>query len=159
MSQTSYTLDRRPGIPGMAFDIGDSDIVSFVANEALEPGKIVRVRSDGKVEYPTDDTGVLVGVVMYQDTKESSYPQGTAVYQAGDVVPVLRYGRIWTQFVSGTQVIMADANLSNGATVADRGKLTAQVTAANSVRTMAGRVKFWEVQTAANLALAEVAFP
>jgi hypothetical protein len=162
MSQTTITDDPIVAVPGMLADFRESFVTSYIANEAIEAGKFVRVRADGKIEVPTDDTGSLVGIVLYNDTKESSYPQGSANYVAGDVVPVVRYGAVYAQFVtgSGAQAPLGAAQLSNGATVADRGKITSAVAAANSVRTLAGRVLYIRPVTApTNLCLVEVSLP
>lgn len=162
MSQTAYQADAIVAVAGQLGDMRESFIVSYIANEEIEAGKFVRVRADGKIEVPTDDTGALVGVTVYQDTKESSYPQGAANYAAGDLVPVLRYGAIYTQFVtgSGAQAPLGACQLSNGATVADRGKITSAVVAANSVRTLAGRVLYIRpVASPTNLCLVEVSLP
>lgn len=162
MSQTTITDDAVVAVPGMLADAREALITTYIANEVIEAGKLVRVRADGKIEVPTDDTGSLVGVTMYQDTKESSFPQGSANYAAGDVVPVLRYGAIYAQFVtgSGAQAPLGACQLSNGATVADRGKITSAVAAANSVRTLAGRILYIRaVASPTNLCLVEVSLP
>lgn len=162
MSQTTIADDTTIAVAGQIGDMRDAFIETFIANEAIEAGKLVRVRADGKIEVPTDDTGSLAGIVVYQDTKESSFPQGSANYAAGDVVPVLRYGAIYAQFVtgSGAQAPLGACQLSNGATVADRGKITSAAVSANSVRTLAGRILYIRpVAAPTNLCLVEVSLP
>lgn len=125
--QTSYSLDNPATQPGQLLD-NDSDvkIVPFIANEDIPFGIGLEFEATGtKVQRPRG-TGAPVaqfaGVSVYKDTLE---PGG---YKAGDVVDVLRKGRVAVTTV-GTAIAQTDAltaaNVSHSSTTdADRGKFT-----------------------------------
>jgi hypothetical protein len=131
MPQTSYSIDNPAAVPGMLMD-NDEDcvIVPFVAAGAIPFGVGLELDSSGtKVQLP-QGTGAPVaqfaGVSVYKDTLE---PGG---YAAGDIVHVLRKGRVAVTTV-GTAPAATDAltaaNLSHSSnTATDRGKFTKAAT-------------------------------
>lgn len=99
MSQTSYSLDPSVALAGMLADGGPNDIVSYPASEVIEPGRAVVLDAAGTVSLPKNTgalpasgNGSLKGVAIYVDAR------GPGAYQVGEMVPLLRKGRIWAQF-------------------------------------------------------------
>jgi hypothetical protein len=127
MPQTSYSLAPAVALAGMLADHGDKEITSRPAAEVIPPGRAVVIKSDGTVELPktagaaipASGTGSLLGIAFY----ENYAPAGG--YQIGDMVPILRKGRVWVDF-SGTLATDNEAvNISHSSTVdTDRGKFT-----------------------------------
>lgn len=155
--QTTYTLDPAVAIAGQLGDTGsDRFVMSVIAETDLKPGHFVTLNASGRAIHPADDSGELAGVVLYESTREQSLPSGSETIKAGTAVNILRRGRVYCAFVSGTQTFLGNANISNGATAADRGKVTAQAVAANSVRAASGKVKFVRPVSASGLCLVEV---
>jgi hypothetical protein len=135
MPQTTYALDNPGAVPGMLLD-KDEDvvIVAFPAASAIPFGRGVELDSLGtKVQLPQNTGGPIAqfaGVSVYVDTLE---PGG---YAAGDMVHVLRKGRIAVTTV-GTAIAATDAltaaNVSHkSVTATDRGKFTKAATNAGA---------------------------
>lgn len=123
MPQLSYPLTGNPGQPGQLFDNrGADDIVNCIAGAVIPPGvfcELVLV-SGAYLLFPLKDSATggsfapqLVGVsVMDVVGAEQSYvtyavPNAGAGstfagYPIGKSVPVLRRGRIWTQWDGDT---------------------------------------------------------
>lgn len=162
MSQTSYTTDLAAAVPGMVADnTSTRDIVSFVANEDIPFGRFVRLRTDGKVELPKDDTLPLVGVAIYVNTLENSYPTGGACIKAGQVVAILRKGRVWAGYDNGGSIAgLTAVQLKNDtATPASQGMVTGSSASAGVTRTLGGRVVAFDGQKTTTMALVEVNLP
>lgn len=124
MSQTSYTTDLTAAISGMLADNGPKEIDAKPAAEVIPPGRGVTLKSDGTVELPKDAAlANLFGVSVYR----SSAPPGG--YQIGDMVPILRKGRIWADF-TGTgateleQMKLRHASTDGASQAQHRGKFT-----------------------------------
>jgi hypothetical protein len=137
------------------------DVVSFVANEDLPFGRFVRLRADGKVELPKDDTLPLVGVTLYVNTLENSYPTGGACIKAGQVVAILRKGRVWAGYDNGGTIAgLTAVQLKNDvATAASQGMVTGSAASAGITRTLGGRVLAFDGQKTTTMALVEVNLP
>jgi len=118
--QTTHSLDNTAVLSGMKWDnASDQQIVSFIASEAIPAGRMVELAS-GMVRLPqaTGQPSKIVGCALYQ----ASLPPGG--YAAGDVVAVMRRGRVVCDF-TGTQTQLATLNVSHSSTVAtNRGKVT-----------------------------------
>jgi hypothetical protein len=91
--QTTITNDPTIGAPGMLYDSeGQKDVVSCRAQEAIPFGAYVRIiggeceLADSSAEVTADDGGVAL--------HGHNVPTGVG-YAAGDMVPVLRSGRVW----------------------------------------------------------------
>jgi hypothetical protein len=139
MSQTTYNIDPGAAKPGMlASDALDSTIITCIAHEDIPPGRFVALRSDGTVELPKSDTAKLLGVSMYVDTFQSTYPQGNAVVTAGKPFPVCRAGRIYASFTGSNQTNIGDLGAirvcNDSATLATQGTVTDAAVAAGTVR-------------------------
>lgn len=161
MAQTAYSNDPGDAVPGMLADNGPKDIVTCIAHVDLPFGRFVRARTDGKVELPTDDTGDIVGLVVFKDMQSQiTIPQdGNPVIKAGSPVAILRKGRAYAEFSGGTQVYYGEVHIHNSAGAAsDQGKATATAASANVIRDMNRAVVFAEKRTD-TLALVEVNAP
>lgn len=158
MPQTTYAVDNAVAVPGMIADNGNVDIVSHTANEDIPMGRAVAIRTDGTVELPKSDTAKLCGVSVYKDTLMGTYPQGNPVIKQGDSVAVLRRGRVFADFKTGTQVQLGHPSVMNDtSTAADQGKFTAAAPSAGTVRPVLSDAVFFTKRTD-SLALVEIDF-
>ena len=156
--RVATTLQDAPtAFAGLIADEGPRDIISGVAYSPIPAGRFVRLRADGTYELPSDDTGIIDGVSVYDPLRMASYPQGNPPIQAGDVFGVMRMGRIYMDFSGGTQVVGAQATCKDAAgTLATQGMSSASATSANAVRATGFPATFRSVRTD-GFALVEVA--
>lgn len=95
--QTTYTIGQGVALAGQVVDLQNGWDKNYVATNAISMGRalIQGAGADRNCSLAAAG-GVLVGVA-----KLSSKPNdGTTVgYAAGDVVPVMDYGRIWVEAV------------------------------------------------------------
>lgn len=182
--QTTYNLEPSAAAPGMLADLEDYSIESYVAKEVINPGVMVQLSSDGltvqqarslTATVDTEPTSVLGFAVLKTARAPSDATFGTSdpqVYQIGDIVPVLKRGKIWAAWHSavaqpvGTNVGLNvyGANSNSGAHVAFRGNLTADAVSATSgdeICAIPGgiRLKPPALSTSGNICLAEVNLP
>jgi hypothetical protein len=142
MAQTAaYTMSQAVAVAGMLDGTGEGfEIETFIANEDLPFGRAVRLVSGGTdaVELPTDDTGTIVGFVVFKDMlpQLTTPPDGTPVVKAGTPVAILRKGRMWADWDgAGTPASLVQFNVRNNtAAPTTKGKVTAAATSANVVR-------------------------
>lgn len=163
MSQTAYSLDSASGKLGQLADNSMSkEVVSYVCSEAIPFGRFVELHTDGKVRLP-QNTGQaiakLVGVALLDSTME---PDAGGGYAAGDVVPVLRKGRVYAEFSGTTISPLAAANIYHSSTVAtNRGKATDTAAAGGAGVEIADPegVKFVKDPSIANVCVVELNLP
>lgn len=132
---TSYTLAPDAGVAGMIADFSSpQNVVSALANEAIPFGRIVELTatsdpgSPWTVQLPQGVTlGKVLGVAVYDATH---LPGGYAI---GEMVPVLRRGKIWIEYTGGTQLALTALNVLHSSTIAtNRGKATMTATSATT---------------------------
>lgn len=140
MPQTSYSIDPVVAVPGMAADGNDLQCETFIANVDLAFGRAVRIRADKKVEYPTDDTGSIVGVTVYRGMTESTLPQGSAVIKAGTPVAVCFRGDVWMEHTGAAGTERGTVKLDDVT-----GKSTGAAPSAGTIRDMSSRAIFVDV--------------
>jgi len=160
MPQTTYLTDRAIAVAGQLADGGnDIHIATWPASEVIPFGLAVEVVS-GKVRLPQStgqEIATFGGVAMYKDM---AVPGGYAI---GDMVPVLRKGRIWgvgsSTLTGATE--LEDAKVSHSSTVAtDRGKFTDAASAATAGSEISGVVaKFRGSKSTTALVLVELNLP
>lgn len=102
--QTKYPILPDFAVPGMLAESNlDAAVIDgqYAAAGNIPFGSAVELVS-GKLQVcqqTTNDLSKLYGVAVYQGMREQAYPPGStainAGYQAGDMVPVLRRGRIY----------------------------------------------------------------
>lgn len=91
--QTTITNEPTIGAPGMLYDSeGQKDVVSCRAREAIPFGAYVRI--DGGECELADSTGEVTGDDGGVALHGHALPTGVG-YAEGDMVPVLRSGRVW----------------------------------------------------------------
>lgn len=123
--QATFSMDPVIGLPGQVADATEAEIKAFVAEEDILPGRLVEVNpATGRVRVPASTTlGRVAGIACFM----SFAPPGG--WKAGQQIPVLRKGRIFTEFNGGTASPLLAANVNHSSTVAThRGKLTASAT-------------------------------
>jgi hypothetical protein len=165
--QTSYSYDQAAAVPGMLHGSGSRDIVTRIAGEDLDFGRFVIAdpANPGKVKYATDDTGNVVGVVIFKEMLPQQTDGGKPI-QAGDPVAILRKGSIWCEaFMGGStpaefDTIKIHNDDTDATSIAKYGKVTGQAASANVIRTMASRATFLAKPAAADTTvLVEVNLP
>ncbi len=116
MPQTAYNLEPAIAVPGMPFSPATSDVIE--SRPALVPipfGVAVELVVQNDIEYvqPLQDAGTgggftpaLFGVSVYDPAREQALPvlgvnpggiSTPSQYAAGELVPVMRSGRIYAQ--------------------------------------------------------------
>lgn len=104
--QTDYSLNPQVAVAGQTVLSHPTQVVSYPASAAIMPGQLLEVVS-GKVRPAQAGTGALkpiVGVAKFKDTHVVP-PFGSSadadVYQIGEMVPVVRKGRVWSLWSAG----------------------------------------------------------
>jgi hypothetical protein len=106
MAQTNYDNSPGLGFPGMLVDTGAKDAVSRVAGADIPFGRFVMNAANKTVTLVATDLSDLAGVALHQHKTPDS--AGVAQYEAGEVVDVLKRGRVWVwceQAVSTTDPV------------------------------------------------------
>jgi hypothetical protein len=137
IGQTTWNLFPDNAEPGQLADCAYNEVVSFVAAEAINPGRLCAIASDGlsvqqlQLSSSSTITGA-VGVSLLRSARESSgsygvtaYGIGGLAYQVGETVPVLLRGRVYAEWKGTTQPAFGTPNVyASSTTVTDRGKFT-----------------------------------
>lgn len=91
--QTAVSVNPLAGRPGLEYDNGFSDVVSWIATVAIPFGVLVYESAEGKATLPTATGNVTagkVGIALIDHNKASGVG-----YEVGDAVRVMRRGRVW----------------------------------------------------------------
>jgi len=109
--QLAYTKEANVALPGLIYDIGNTNIDSFAAEGSVGFGLFVK-RGTTPAQVATDDDGTAIGVsVRY--AKENSFG-GTQLdtnYNDTETVGVLRGGFIWCEFDAAGGTVDEDVTL------------------------------------------------
>lgn len=145
IGQTSYSNLPPVADPGQLADLSVNDIRSFVAAEQIFPGRMLQLASDGVSCQQVQETGdtnppaETLGFSVLLTSREGTgavgvASNGGAVYNIGDVVPVLRKGSLYAEWKGTTQPPYGGTlNVYHSSTTAtDRGKLTDAAASATS---------------------------
>lgn len=158
--QTSYQMFPDFAQPGQLADLAYNEIVSFVAAEVIQPGRVVILASDGlscKQAQGTSTTlANVLGISVLKTAREGAgavgiapYGLGGAAYAIGEMVPVLMRGRIYAEWdPTGTQSGFGAYTVNESSTTATkRGTLTSAgassssgVEVATSITGIRGRI-------------------
>lgn len=128
MSQTTYSRERAKAVPGLISKDAQYFVVSYPAGEAITPGREVELQSDGTVKHPQATSRTKpVGVAAFSPTnQQTAIPAAGFTYAVGDMVPVLRKGRIYASYQGGTPAALTPAKVNHSSTTAThRGKFSA----------------------------------
>lgn len=102
--QTTLTQEPAIGRAGMIYDSGPKDVITCIAQEAIPFGSVVRI-STQYCELP-DSSGEVTAGEMGVAVEGPVLASGVG-YAIGDLVPVMRQGRIW---VNTEQAVAAQAD-------------------------------------------------
>src|SRR5215472_12439271 len=123
IGQTSYNNQPDIATPGQLADLDlDSRVVSYPAGEAIEFGRLCEVDASGLLHHVQGASNVLAsaklaGVSVKDVAREQQLSSlggsaGSAHYQSGEMVPVMRKGRIYACWDgSGSQGVMSGVNV------------------------------------------------
>lgn len=161
MPQTSYAASPTIAVAGMLADTGDKDIASYPAAEVIPAGRVCVLKSDGTCELPknegalpTSGAGAPIGVSCYL----SASPPGG--YQIGDMVPLVRKGRVWAEFEGTGATDLEVMNVRHSSTVAThRGKVTDAATSTSEGVEISALPRTVARKGTTGLALVEVNLP
>lgn len=150
--------------PGMLVDGGFTDIVSKIASEDIPFGVAVALSGD-YCELPDTSLEVtgMAGIALHDASKPSggSVVNGGTVtggYRTGDIVRVLRQGRVWVQ-VANTVAIGDVPNVRYaGVPIVSRGELGNTSTASETDAELAS-ARFESAATVGNLAIVNINQP
>ncbi len=162
--QTSYTVFPVEAYAGQLGDVQNAYIASYICSEDLQPGVVLELNTDGTVRAAQGTTtGLpLAGVSVLQTARSSTAPLSTNVsFKSGDVVPVLRRGRIWCNFNGGSPNKGDSLNVKHSSTVATyRGFVTGTTTSSGSgVEIAQAYVQLQKLNVAGDLALIDINYP
>lgn len=132
----------------LADDYPGADIITAIAEEDIPAGRVVVLGTgyvDGRpqAKLATGSTlGVMLGISKYSPTAGHRDPTTPGdfstvppLYRAGDVINVVRRGRVWADLV-GSAVTAKGTKLNVRTTAgADKGKLTVTAADTNNVAT------------------------
>ncbi len=120
--QLTYSQYFEPAIAGARVDLSDSEIGSYAAENAIQPGfGVIDGTIGGKqVKMPSGAVTSFRGIALLRSNTEQD-SSGLVQYKAKDSVSVLEQGRAWVP-VKGAVAWDADVYLIH--TGADAGKFT-----------------------------------
>lgn len=145
--QTTYNLEPSEASPGQIADLEDYSIASYPAAEVISPGRLLQMASDNvsvkQVQNTSSDTTTpctkVVGVSVLKTARapsESSLSSDPQLYQIGDMVPVMKRGKIFVEWKSSAGApVGTNSGLNvyhSSTTSTDRGKFTADAAASTS---------------------------
>lgn len=166
MPQTTYNLDPAAALPGLMVEKGRMR-GRLTNSEALPPGRLVEVNA-GQIRLPRGSAPNFLGAACYNSQIAPSVTVagiGTPLpggYASGDMVPVMRSGQVWLEYVGTAPAAESSVNVSASSTIAtDRGKVTVaapSATAGSEVAAVEG-LRCVAVDTTLGLALCELNLP
>lgn len=124
-AQTTFNINPVGFLSGMYYEQFPHDVVSYPCAEAIPPGRLVELNTAGTaVQLVQGGAGVKpLGVSVYKDSREPG------VFAIGEVIAILRKGRIWADYSGGTKAALSAVNVKNSTTIAtDRGKFSETAT-------------------------------
>jgi hypothetical protein len=135
VGQVAYSLAPVIAVPGQIADNEVNDIRSFVASEPIFPGRMLELAADGVSCRQVQATGnqnpaTALGFSVLLTSREGNGAVGVpanngAVYNIGDMVPVMRKGAMYAEWSGTTQVAYTQMNVFHSSTIAtNRGKIT-----------------------------------
>lgn len=126
--QTSYQLNPDVAVPGQLADENlDSRVISFPAGEPIYFGRAVEVDSKGALHLTFGTSaaiasGNFAGISVFDVAREQQLAStggsaGSGFYASGDMVPVLRKGRIYAAWDNvGSQSVFGSPNINHPST-------------------------------------------
>ena len=99
--QTSYSINQGISQAGMLADLGNNDVVSkYDTLDSLGVAfglGLAQGAADDQVHLPSASTDKFVGISVLVQHKEQQLGTGLVNYKQGDMISVLRKGRVWVQ--------------------------------------------------------------
>lgn len=164
MSQLDYNDQSAiAAVKGGLADVGFHDVVSAIADVDVNFGLgLVLTAVEGKVALPSASGQPFAGVAV-QRHKAVLNATGTALYEIGDDISVLRRGRIWVnaeQAVDPTQPVYIKFSTADGAggQVGDF-RIDSQVLATLAHASQITNARWVSTTVAAGLAILEINAP
>lgn len=97
--QTTVVSDPQVGFSGGIYDSGEKDVISCIAQGPIAFGQFVKISASNCIvpALTGDVTGYDGGIALADPVKASSGSSSAPVgaYAAGDIVQVMRRGRVW----------------------------------------------------------------
>lgn len=124
--QTSYEKNLAVALPGLIYDMGNTDIDSFAAEAVIPFGTFVRRGTDSQNQVLLGGAaaiGVAVRTVGENDYPNSAFDGGE--YAIAETVGVMREGYIWAQFDAAGGTVGSTVTINADGTVDAAGAATA----------------------------------
>lgn len=95
MAQTTaadYGFELPKAQAGQKFDMRPDTVMSFAAEEAIDPGQPVKRGTAPEKEVLVGDATNFLGIALFTHTLEQAFPAGGASYAVNDTVSVMTSG-------------------------------------------------------------------
>lgn len=167
-SQTDYSFNPVVGTLGQRYREHNSDeVVTYPAAAQITPGsllELITVAGVDKVRLAQSASGALkplVGVALFEDRYAPALGATNNYFQAGDLVPVLRKGRVFAAWNGTTQASLATVNYEHSSTTNPQGSFTdaATATTAGSEIDLANGVRLVKNLASSTMCLVELNLP
>lgn len=171
VGQLTYSLFCAQAVPGQLADNFENRIVSREAGETIYPGRGLELGTGGVVQQcqQTSTTLNLFGFSVFQSARPGTGTAnlgtnvGGAVFNVGEMVPVLRKGAMFANWKGTTQTAGIPNMYHSSTLAADRGKITDAGTSTGAGTEIALCPAWVQVQTvltgSGDIALVEVNAP
>lgn len=167
--QTDYGFAPVSAVAGMRYSTMSSDeVVHGVASGTVQPGQLVESYG-GQLRAAQSENGALypiVGVALFRDSnvaKPNTSGPTPAYYLAGEQIPVMRKGRIYTQWSGTTQGGYVTANYVHSSDgTHGQGVITdaaTQSTTGNEIDALPGGIRVIGPTNLATICLLELNLP
>lgn len=155
--QASVSATPAAGVPGLDYDNGANDCVSWIADVAIPFGVLVVQTVSGHCALPTatgNVTALQSGVAALSHTVR---PSATGGYQIGDVVRVKRRGRIWV--LTEEAIVVGDVVFARFAPLAGNTQLGAFRKSADTATAVGVPRASWFAAATSGLAIVDLVVP
>ena len=126
-AQTVYSKNQSNALPGLIYDMGNTDIDSYAAEGAVAFGVFVARGTDPANQVEVTGAAGSFGVAT-RTVKEGDYPDAAfdgGAYADEETVGVMRSGYVWAQFDAAGGTIGAAVTINADGTVDVAGGATA----------------------------------
>lgn len=99
MSQTSYSNTFSEGIAGMLYDLRAHEVITRINDDGTDIpfGVAVARKADGTIKLPTLTGDLILGVAVFDQSRENRALASDAAIADGSPMNVLRKGVVWVE--------------------------------------------------------------
>lgn len=125
--QTSYEFGIQNALPGLIYDMGNTEIDSFAAEANIDYGSFVRRGTDAQNQVLVGNA-TSIGIAVREAASENEYKTGTIATlqkKISETVGVIRSGYVWTRFDAAGGAVGAVVTINASGFVVVAGGATA----------------------------------